>query len=427
MTHLPTPCSGPNVSSDPVGNPDTDSLMSGSPDSMPSTSDGRPRTGYRFVLADTANSPSVRTRAAVALLDIGRRRFESDAFEVRLEQLDRAMPSTRIRVSSLRHSKTEVSVTRSNLTSMVGPRQRGRVVTLVAATALVVSACANGSVDPAGAEPSQEPETYLKAVAEISSDFDAVVASIDERMQQVYATREALLTAVADAGISGASQSALAKAEALTPTDEFETDHQAWIGHRVTIVDLAAELDVALENQDLQEALAVNGAMLRSRSSILLTTTREFCLAFAESDSGDLCVAGDGLPGGQYGLDAYEALRRYTLDTLGLFSFPLDLSPEERAVRLNEVQPSIERALKDTGEKMAELDPPSEFADDHAAFVRFFDEQHQTAVAITAANAERDNTEVLRLFDESGVVGDRLTDSLSQEYEPIAAPFFPPD
>jgi len=31
------------------------------------------------------------------------------------------------------------------------------------------------------------------------------------------------------------------------------------------------------------------------------------------------------------------------------------------------------------------------------------------------------------LFDESGVVGDRLIDSLSQEYEPIAAPFFPPD
>jgi hypothetical protein len=246
-------------------------------------------------------------------------------------------------------------------------------------------------------------------------------------MQQVYATREALLTAIADAGISGASQSALTNAEALTPTDEFETDHQAWIGHRVTIVDLAAELEVALENQDLQEVLAVNDAMLRSRSSILLKATREFCLAFAESDSGDLCGAGDGLPGGQYGLDAYEALRRYTLDTLGLFSFPQDLSPEERAVRLNEVQPSIERALKDTGEKMAEFDPPSEFADDNAAFVRFFDEQHQTAVAITAANAERDNTEVLRLFDESGVVVGRLTDSLSQEYEPIAAPFFPPD
>lgn len=310
---------------------------------------------------------------------------------------------------------------------MLGLRQRGTVIALVVAAALVLSACARGSVESASAEFSQEAETYLEAVAEISSDFNTVVASIDEKMQRVYATRQALLTAVADAGISGASQSALAQAEALTPPDEFETDHQAWIGHRVTIVDLAAELDVALENQDLQEALAVNGAMLRSRSSILLTATREFCLAFAESDSSGLCVAGEGLPGGQYGLEAYEVLRRYTLDTLGLFSFPLDLSPEERAVRLNTVQPGIEKALKDTGQKMAGLDPPSEFADDNAAFVRFFDEQHQTAVAITAANAERDNTEVLRLFEESGVVAARLNDSLSEEYQPIAAPFFPDD
>jgi hypothetical protein len=165
--------------------------------------------------------------------------------------------------------------------------------------------------------------------------------------------------------------------------------------------------------------------MAQSFAAIVLDATREFCLAIADSDSGDLCVAGDGLPGGQYGLDAHEALRRFTLDTLGLFSFPPDLSPEERAVRLNEVQPIIEKALKDTGEKMAEFDPPSELADDNAAFVRYFDEQYQTAVGITAANAQRDTTEVLRLFDESGVVADRLTDSLSEEYEPIAAPFFP--
>ncbi|MFV1962364.1 MAG: hypothetical protein ACC658_11085 [Acidimicrobiia bacterium] len=296
---------------------------------------------------------------------------------------------------------------------------------LVAATALVVSACASGSIEPANAELSQEAETYLEAVAEISSDFDAVVATIDERMSQVYATRGALLTAVADAGIPGAAQTALAAAEALTPPEQFETDHQAWIEHRIAIVDLADELDVALENQDLQEALAVNDAMLRRVSAIELNASRDFCLAFSQPNPGDLCRAGEGIPGAQYGLDAYEVLRQFSLDVQGLFNFPPDLSPEERAVRLNKVQPSIEKALKDTGEKMAGFDPPSEFADDNAAFVRYFEEQYQTAVAITAANAERDNAEVLRLFEESGVVVDRLVDSLSDDYEPIAAPFFP--
>jgi hypothetical protein len=308
---------------------------------------------------------------------------------------------------------------------MVELQRRGAVLALVAAAALVVSACASGSTDSAGAELSQEAETYLEAVAEISSDFGVVVASIDERMQQVYATREALMTAVADAGIPDAAQTALAAAEALTPPGQFETDHQAWIEHRIAIVDLADELTVALENQDLQEALAVNGAMSRRVSTIELNASRDFCLAFSQPDPGDLCRAGEGIPGGQYGLDAYEALRQFSLDVQGLFNFPQDLSPEERAIRLNKVQPGIEKALKDTGEKMAGLDPPSEFADDNAAFVRYFDEQYQTAVAITAANAERDTTEVLRLFQESGVVVDRLTDSLSDEYEPIAATFFP--
>jgi hypothetical protein len=308
---------------------------------------------------------------------------------------------------------------------MVGIRLRGGVVALIAATALAVSACGDGSVDPGGAELSQDAEAYLEAVSEISSDFGDVFASIDERMNQVYGTREALLTAIADAGIPGASESALVRADALSPPDEFQRDHQAWIEYRMAIVSLADDLTVALEKQDLQEVLGVNDAMLRRVSVLALNASRDFCLAVGQVDEGALCVAGEGLPGGQYGLDAHEALRRFTLDTQGFFNFPPDLSPEERAVRLNEVQSYIEKALKDTGEKMAGFDPPSEFVEDNAAFVRYFEEQYQTAVAITAANAQRDTTEVLRLFEESGVVADRLTDSLSEEYEPISAPFFP--
>lgn len=322
-----------------------------------------------------------------------------------------------------RYRKTRLVVRRINRTHLAGLRHRGSVVALVAATALVVSACGNGSVDPAAAELSQEAEAYLEVVAEISDDFGAVMGSIDERMSQVYGTREALLAAIADAGIPGASQSALVRAEALSPPDELERDHQSWIEYQMAIVGLADELTGALENRDLEGVLAVNDAMLKQVSAIQLNASREFCLAFTQLD--DLCRAVGGLPGGQYGLDAHEALRLFMLDTQGLFNFPPDLSPEERAVRLNEVQSYIENALKGTAETLAGLEAPPEFESDHAAFVRYFEEQHQTAISITAANAERDTAEVLRLFDESGVVLDRLTDSLSDEYEPISAPFFP--
>lgn len=56
--------------------------------------------------------------------------------------------------------------------------------------------------------------------------------------------------------------------------------------------------------------------------------------------------------------------------------------------------------------------------------MRFFDEQYQTAVAITEANVNRDDARVLELFDESEVVFQRLVSALSPDFEPIAAPFF---
>lgn len=307
---------------------------------------------------------------------------------------------------------------------MVGPNQRGAVIALIAATALLVSACDAGSTDPVNEELTREAEAYLGAVGEVSDDFGAAMASVDQRMQQTYGTREALLTAIADAGIPGAARTAKQTAAALSPPVEFEADHKAWIDYGTAMVGLADELTVAVENQDLLVALAVNDAMLRMVSSIQMNASREFCLVFSNASFGEVCVAGDGLPGTQYGVEAYEALRRFTLATQGLFDFPADLSPEERAQRLNKVQSYIEKALKDTGETMDQLEPPPQFEDDNAAFVRYFDRQYLTAVAITAANAERDNAEVLRLFDESGVIGDQLTESISDAYQPIAAPFF---
>lgn len=306
---------------------------------------------------------------------------------------------------------------------MVGLSERGAVITLIVATALIVSACDDGSVDSTQEELTEDAKAYLDAVGEVSDDFGAVMASVDQRMEQTYGTREALLTAIADAGIPGAARTALQTAVVLSPPDEFEADHEAWIDYRTAMVDLADELTVGLDDRDLLAALAVNDEMLRMVSSIQLSASRDFCLAFSGGSFGDICVAGDELPGGQYGLDAHEAFRLFILATQGLFNFPQDLSPEERAVRLEKVQPYIEEALKDTGETMRQLDPPSEFEDDNAAFVRYFDQQYLTAVAITAANAERDNAEVLRLFDESGVIGDRVVDSLSDAYQPIATPF----
>jgi len=91
------------------------------------------------------------------------------------------------------------------------------------------------------------------------------------------------------------------------------------------------------------------------------------------------------------------------------------------------VQPLIEASLAQSRDELEAISAPAEFRDDHAAFVRFFTEQHLTAVAITEANASRDTPTVLALFEESGANEELLVHSLSSLYNKIAAPFFARD
>lgn len=287
--------------------------------------------------------------------------------------------------------------------------------------ALVAAACSGVSQADSSGD-LLDADAYLEVVADTESEYVQQFKTVVEATTQSYSTRGVLFEAVDEAGFPGGAAVALTQAQSVTPPGDFAQDHNDWVQFRSTVVGIAEDdFEPAVESGDLQELLAVMTKLEQSYGSFFKGLSREFCLAAAFN--ADLCPAGDDLPGGEYGQQVYEILRINRLDTSGLFTFLPDMSPEERSVRLGQVQPQIEAALKSAGDAMAGIDPPSAFADEHAAFVRFFEEQYATAVAITEANAEGDDARVLELFGVSGEVNGRLRQSLTPEYGPIAAPF----
>ncbi len=69
-------------------------------------------------------------------------------------------------------------------------------------------------------------------------------------------------------------------------------------------------------------------------------------------------------------------------------------------------------------DELAELTPPPQFSADHQILLAFFSEQYQTALEITAANAERDTETVLELFDRSNEVANEL-DNISDIFRQL--------
>ena len=80
--------------------------------------------------------------------------------------------------------------------------------------------------------------------------------------------------------------------------------------------------------------------------------------------------------------------------------------------------------LLGTGDRLDELDPPAEFAADHAALLRYFDDQYAVAALITDANAIGDDATILELYAESARLFDDLQNALSDAVRPIVNPAF---
>lgn len=275
-------------------------------------------------------------------------------------------------------------------------------------------------------ELSDEAAAYLDSVREIQGRVDDAFDDVDDALSRSYPTREVLLSSVQAVGYAGLAGTTFSLAQELTPPPEFETDHGSWLAHRRLATQESSLLTEAIEAGDLQAMFAVFTRLDQDFGDLLAPVDRDFCLAVTNGQD-VICPAGEDLPGGNYGAEVYEALRLTVLSNLGFFDFFGDMSPDERALRLEEVQPYIEANLADGGNSLEAIAAPNKYKADHQVLIAFYEDQYATAVEITMANAERDNERVLELFAKSGVTADTAASALSAEYREIAAPLFDPE
>jgi len=294
-----------------------------------------------------------------------------------------------------------------------------RAIAAWMAAALVVTGCSFLELST-----EQQEDAYLLRVAQAESHWLEASDRFDRALGASYSTRGVFLVAISDAGLAEGAKRSLDAADALTPPETLAVDHEHWLVFRRAIVELEPQLVAAIQAGDTLGVIAARQAFGEVEGDFLLSIGRQFCVHLNAVDPAEDCPADQNLVGGEYGQAVFGALREYAIRTGPLFFTGVELSPTQRASYLDRVQPDIEQLLRNTGDRLRELAPPNEFAGDHDALLAYFDDQHATAVAITAANATGDDARVLELYEQYRAATDRLQGALSEAGRSIVDPAF---
>lgn len=293
------------------------------------------------------------------------------------------------------------------------------VVAAVVAVSAFVSGCSLLELSPA-----QEEEAYLIQVAQAEAPWLAAIERFDRRLSGTYSTRLAYALAIQDAGLAEGAHDSLQAARSLTPPSQLAEDHQRWLEFRGVVDEIAPSLTEASVNGDVLGALAVRRTLGEAEADFLLSIGRTFCIHLEAVNPATDCPPDESLPGGEYGVATYETLREYAIRAGPLFLTSNAFDESQRTRYLAEVQPGIEMLLHDTIDRLAGLEPPAEFAADHEALRRYFEEQYEVAVEITGANAVGDQDRVGLLYEQFAAHLEQLQASLSDAARPIVDPAF---
>ncbi|GEM_PF-2731038 len=169
----------------------------------------------------------------------------------------------------------------------------------------------------------------------------------------------------------------LATISALEPTDRFIEGHALL----VQMVEQQVEVDAGARNSIIDDDVAgfaiANGELGRIGPTFGTLLPRHLCEATAGNGevAARMCAPLEDLPGGEYGAGLDALLRRNRAEVAAvsgtIFSFPLSLSDDELAQIFSQVFPAVTAVLAQQTTEQAALNPPTEYASDHAVMGAF--------------------------------------------------------
>lgn len=276
---------------------------------------------------------------------------------------------------------------------------------------------------------------YLDAVAQGWDEFARRNRDFGRALQQSYSSDELLLRALLNAGAGEAFAAARAVIIEIDPPASYVDGHERLLAYLDEAVALDSVVAESAEEGDVVGFEVANYGLALAGARFALDAPPS--LVSVISDPADL-VAPDGLPGGQFGEDLWQALGRFR--TLALRQqlttgvFPI-ISDENLAAVIAAVMPTGIDLTEDAIDAVAVLEAPDELRNGHDRLLAYFAELLELRKSILQAASVGD-IDALRTYGElGGFAAERaetelwceaLADVADDPIEPVTATFFRP-
>jgi hypothetical protein len=264
---------------------------------------------------------------------------------------------------------------------------------------------------PASLRPDER--AYLDQVRAAYSLTETNFANFNRILGQSFASSDALLGALSEAGAGTTFSPTLDALQEIDPPERFRLDHELLLD-KIEAAD-ASDRAVAEagENRDIVAFTVANKELSLALGSLAVETSSAFC--FGLEVFPHLCEPGDDLPGGEYGSSLNTIMRDFELnwgsrvgslvdtanpEQFGGVSYAPLISAEEYARLFALIGPEVEDVLVSVRESIEALDPSEEFVTDHDRLLQYFDGVADGFRALSQAVEDDDRVSRLRLIGD---------------------------
>lgn len=281
----------------------------------------------------------------------------------------------------------------------------------------------------------EEEAAYLDAVATGWDEFGRRSRVFSRALEQSYMNDDLLLMALLDAGAGQAFAAARDAIVGIDPPESYLEGHARLMQYLDEAVVLDTAIGAAAEAGDVVGFEVANYGLGLAAGRFSLEAPPS--LASVLGDPVNL-VTPEGLPGDDYGVEAWEILQQFRILALRRQTnsgvFPI-VSDENLAATIAIVYPTAIQLTEETQDEFAALNPPAELRAGHESLATYFERLIELRRTVLDAAANGD-IETLESYGElGGFAAERAETHLwctagqeiaEGQYEPITQSFFRP-
>ncbi len=312
---------------------------------------------------------------------------------------------------------------------------------MLVGAALTIGACSGNDTDESA--PAEAPAltgedvSYLSDVEQAFTRSDANFDKFNDLLAQSFASPEAILSALVEAGAGTSFDPVLEALNEIEPTEKFVEDHRLLVEGVESMVEADQAIGAAAANDDIVGFVLGNMNLGLRQAAMQLKLSQEACLGLPLND---LCQPPVELPGGEYGAALNHAMRGLAAEfsprvgvlqesPQGPFSaltYLLLYSPEELVALYGAVDADTMAVLADSASAVDDLEPPDEFTTDHERLQVWFEQTSDALEALFLATGEDDRDEREGLLAQSRLAFCSAGDDFSPQASALVGVFFAP-